>query len=99
MNSAEKETQVRGMDAEPSDGGSDLGTIQHGRGGPLCISGVESVPPLVLPFSPYLSGDRCASTPLTGYETIHFPSGQAHPSGLVQGEDVWSPPSASSCWP
>ncbi len=52
--------------------------------------------PLVLPLSPYLSGDRCASTPQAGHEPVCFPSGQAHPSGIVQGEDLRSPPSPSS---
>ncbi len=60
------------------------------RGGPLCISGVDPMPPLVLPFLPYLSGDRCASTPLARHETICFLS------GLAQGEDVQSPSSPSS---
>ncbi len=81
------------MDAEPLNGGSDLVTIRHGRGGPLCISGVDPMPPLVLPLSLYLSGDRCTSTPLAGHESVCFPSGQAHPSGIVQGEDIRSPPS------
>ncbi len=99
--SVETVTQVRGMDAKPSDGGSYLGTIPHGRGGSLCVAGVDPMPPLVLPFSPHLSGDRCANicphlSPLAGHETIRFPSGQAHPSGLVQGEDVRSLPSLSS---
>ncbi len=54
------------------------------------------MPPLVLPLSPYLSGDKCSSAPLAGHESVCFPSGQAHPSGLVQGEDMRSPPSPSS---
>ncbi len=54
------------------------------------------MPPLVLPLSPYLSGDRCASAPLAGHEAVCFPSGQAHPSSAVQGEDMWTPPSPSS---
>ncbi len=54
------------------------------------------MPPLVLPLTPCLSGDRCASAPLAGNETVRFPSSQAHPSGFVQGEDVRSPPSPSS---
>ncbi len=33
--SVKTETQVRGMDAELLDGGSDLGMIWHSRGGPL----------------------------------------------------------------
>ncbi len=93
--SVETETQVGGMDAEPPDGGSDLGTIWRGRGGPLCVSGVDPVPPLVLPLSPYLFGDRCTSAPLAGHESVCFPSGQAHPSGIVQGEDIRSPFSSS----
>ncbi len=56
--SVETETQVGGMNAEPSDGGSLLGTIRRGRGGPLCVSGIDPMPPLVLPLSPYLSEDR-----------------------------------------
>ncbi len=94
--SIETETPVRGMDAEPPDGESGLGTIRCGRGGPLCVSGVDPVPPLVLPLSPNLSGDRCASAPLAGHEAVCFPSGQAHPSSIVQGEDLQSPPSPSS---
>ncbi len=54
------------------------------------------MPPLVLTLSPYLSGDRCASAPLARHESVCFPSGQAHPSGIVQGEDMRSPPSPSS---
>ncbi len=54
------------------------------------------MPPLVLPLSLYLSGDRCASTPMAGHESVCFPSGQAHPSGIVQGEDIRSPPSLGS---
>ncbi len=54
------------------------------------------MPPLVLPLSPYLSGDRCASAPLVGHESVCFPSGQAHPSSIVQGEDIRSSPSPSS---
>ncbi len=93
--SVKTETQVGGMDTEPPDGGADLGAIRRGRGGPLCVSG-DPMYPLVLPFSRYLSGDRQASTPLAGHETTRFPSGQAHPSGLAQGEDLQSPPSPSS---
>ncbi len=94
--SAKTETQVRGMDAEPPDGGADFGTIRRGRGVPLCVSGVKLMPPLVLPLSPNLSGDRCATAPLAGHEAVCFPSSQAHPSGIVQGEDMRSPPSPSS---
>ncbi len=90
------EAQFRGMDAEPPYGGSDLGKIRRGRGGPLCVSGVDPMPPLVLPLSPYLSGDRCASAPLSGHEAVCFPSGQAHPSSAAQGEDMRTPPSPSS---
>ncbi len=82
------EAQVRGIDAEPPYGRSDLGKIWRGRGGPLCVAGVDPMPPLVLPLSPYLSGDRCASAPLAGHEAVCFPSGQAHPSGAAQGEDA-----------
>ncbi len=84
------------MDAEPPDGGSDLETIRRSRGGPLCVSGVDPMPPLVLPLSPYLSRDRCASAPLAGHESVCFPSGQAHPCGIVQGEGMRTPPSPSS---
>ncbi len=70
------ETQVRGMFAEPSCGGSDLGKIWHGRGGHLCVAGVDPMPTLVLPLSPCLSGDRCTSAPLAGHEAVCFPSGQ-----------------------
>ncbi len=73
------------MDAEPPYGGSDLGKI---RCGPM--------PPLVLPLSPCLFGDRCASAPLAGHEAVCFLSGQAHPSGAAQGEDIRIPPSPSS---
>ncbi len=90
------EAQFRGMDAEPPYGGSDLGKIRRGRAGPLCVSGVDPMPPLVLPLSPYLSGDRCASAPLAGHEAVCFPSGQAHPSSAAQGEDMRTPPSPSS---
>ncbi len=65
------------MDAELPDGGSDLGMLRCTRGGPLCISGVNTMPPLVLSLSPYLSGYRCASAPLAGHESVCFPSGQA----------------------
>ncbi len=44
-------------------------------------------------FSLSHSGDRCASTPLGGHESVCFPSGQVHPSSIVQGEDIRSPPS------
>ncbi len=54
------------------------------------------MPPLVLPLSPYLSGDRWASTPLARHEAVCFPSGQAHSSGAVQGEDMRTPPSPRS---
>ncbi len=54
------------------------------------------MPPLVLPLSPYLSWDRCASAPLAGHEAVCFPSGQAHPSGAAYGEDMRTPPSPSS---
>ncbi len=89
-------TQVRGMDAEPPYSGSDLGKIPCSRGGPLCVAGVDPMPPLVLPLSPCFSGDRCASAPLAGHEAVCFPSGQAHPSGAAQGEDMRTPPSPSS---
>ncbi len=79
------ETQVRGMDAEPPYGGSDLGKIR-----------CSPMPPLVLPLSPCLFGDRCASAPLAGHEAVCFPYGQAHPSGAAQGEDIRIPPSPSS---
>ncbi len=46
------------------------------------------MPPLVLPLSPYLSGDRCASALQAGHESVCFPSSQAHPSGIVQDEDI-----------
>ncbi len=62
----------------------------------LFVAGVDPRPPLVLPLSPYLSGDRCASASLAGHEAVCFPSGQAHPSGAAQGEDMWTPPSPSS---
>ncbi len=52
--------------------------------------------PLVLPLSPCLSGYRCANAPLAGHEAVCFPSGQAHSSGVVQGEDMWTLPSPSS---
>ncbi len=84
------------MDAEPPYGESDLGKIRRSRGGPLCVAGVDPMPPLVLPLSPCLSGDRCASAPLAGHEAVCFPSGQAHPSGAAQGEDMRTPPSPSS---
>ncbi len=90
------ETQVGGMDVEPSYGGSDLGKIRCGSSGPLCVTRVDPMPPLVLPFSPYLLGDRCASAPLVGHEAVCFPSGQAHPSGAAQGEDLQTLPSPSS---
>ncbi len=80
------------MDSELPDGGSDLGMSRRGRGGPLCVSGVDAVPTLVLSLSPKLSGDRCASVPLAGHEAVCFPTGQAHPSCIVQGEDKLSPP-------
>ncbi len=83
------------MDAEPPYGGSDLGKIRHGRGGPLCVAGVDPMPPSVLPLSPYVSGDRCASAPLSGHEAVCFPSGQAHSSSAAQGEDMRTPPSSS----
>ncbi len=86
------EAQVREMDAEPSYGGSDLGKIRHGRGGPLCVTGVVPMPPLVLPLSPYLSGDRCASAPLARHEAVCFPAGQAHSSSA---EDMRTLPSSS----
>ncbi len=54
------------------------------------------MPPLVLPLSPYLSGDRWASAPLARHEAVCFPSGQAHSSGAVQGEDMRTPPSPRS---
>ncbi len=84
------------MDAEPPYGGSDLGKIWCGRGGPLCVAGVDPMPPLVLPLSPCLSEDRCTSAPLAGHEAVCFPSGQAHPSGAAQGEEMRTPPSLSS---
>ncbi len=90
------ETQVRGMDAEPPYGGSDLGKIRCGSSGPLCVTRVDPMSPLVLPLSPYLLGDRCASAPLVGHEAVCFPSGQAHPSGAAQGEDLQTLPSPSS---
>ncbi len=92
----ETETQVRGMDAELPYCGSDLVKIPCGRGGPLCIAGVDPMLPLVLPLSPCLSGDRCASAPLAGHEAICFTSGQAHPSSAAQGEDMQTPPSPNS---
>ncbi len=46
------EAQFRGMDAEPPYGESDLGKIWRGRGGPLCVPGIDPMPPLVLPLSP-----------------------------------------------
>ncbi len=79
------------MDAEPPHGGSDLGKIRCGRGGTLCVAGVDPMPPLVLPLSPCLSGDRCASVPLAGHEAVCFPSVQAHSSGAVQGASPSSP--------
>ncbi len=86
--SVETETPVRGMD------------LRRGRDAPLCISGIDPMPPLVLPLSSYLSGDRCASTPLVGHESACFPSGQTHPSRIVQGKDIQSPPSPGSpFWP
>ncbi len=45
------EAQFWGMDAEPPYGGSDLGKIRRGRGGPLCVAGVDPTPPLVLILS------------------------------------------------
>ncbi len=33
---------------------------------------------------------------MAGHESVCFPSGQAHPSGIVQGEDIRSPPSPGS---
>ncbi len=47
-------------------------------------------------FHPTLSGYRCASAPLAGHEAVCFPSGQAHPSGAAQGEDMRTPPFPSS---
>ncbi len=45
------------------------------------------MPPLVHPLS---------SETLAGHEAVCFPSGQAHPSISVQGENIRSPPSPSS---
>ncbi len=45
--------------------------------------------------SRYLSRNRCASAPLARHESVWFSSGQAHPSGIVQGEDTRSRPSPS----
>ncbi len=75
--SVETEIQVGGMNAEQPDGGSHFGTIRRGRGGPLCVSGIDPMPPLVLPLSPYLSGDRYK------HESVCFPSGQAHRGGIL----------------
>ncbi len=94
--SVETETQVRGMNAEPPDGGSDLGMIRRRRSGHLCIAGVDPMPPLVLPLSSYLSGERCAIALLAGHKSVCFPSGPVHHSSIVQGEDIRSPPSPGS---
>ncbi len=71
-----------------------MGVICHRK--TLCVAGVDPMPPLVLSLSPCLSGGRCVSAPLAGHEAVCFPSGQAHPSGAAQGEDMWTPPSPSS---
>ncbi len=55
------------------------------------------MPPLVLPLSPCLSGDRCASAPQAGHEAVCFPFGQAHPSCAAQGEYMQT--SSSPCSP
>ncbi len=55
------------------------------------------MPPLVLPLSPCLSGDRCASAPQAGHEAVCFPFGQAHSSCAAQGEYMQT--SSSPCTP
>ncbi len=90
------ETQVRGMDAELLYGGSDLGKIWCGRGGPHCVAGIDPMPPLVLPLSPCLSGDRCASAPLAGHEAVCFPPIKLIPAVLRRVKTMRTPPSPSS---
>ncbi len=84
------------MDAEPPDSESDLGTIRRGRGGPLCISGVNPVPPMVLPLSPYLSGIDALVHPWPDMNLYAFPPVKLIPAVFVQGENIRSPPSPSS---
>ncbi len=68
--SVETEAQARGMDVEPSDGITDLGSVWQSGGGPLCFSGVIPVPALVLPEFPDNSGHRCVRPPMAECQSV-----------------------------
>ncbi len=83
------------MDAEPPYGGSDLGKIRRGRGGPLCISGVDQCPLWFSLSHPTSLGIDALAHPWLDMKVYAFPPVKLIP-GAVQGEDMRTPPSPSS---
>ncbi len=74
--------RCRGMDSEPPYGGSDLGKIRRGRGGPLCVAGVEPMPPLILPLSPTSLGIDALAHPWPDMKLYAFPPVKLIPAVL-----------------
>ncbi len=84
--SVETEAQARGMDADPSDGIPDLGSVWQSGGGPLCFSRVIPVPALVLPDFPDDSGHRCVRPPMAECQSVRVSANKADSGSTMQSE-------------
>lgn len=62
-------------------------SFRQGRGAPLCVAGLDPVPPLVLAVG--ATGDRHFHSPLAGSETECISSSQIDPCGSLQSEGMW----------
>ncbi len=80
------ESQVGGVDVEPSNSSPDLGFVPQSGSGSLCIARVVPMPTLVLPDFPGTPGYRCFRSPLARHEAVHVSARQADSSSSVPGE-------------
>lgn len=55
----------------------------------LCITGLDSVLPLLLPVTPSTPGDRHFCLPLAKSESVCISSGQIDPCVSLQSEGMW----------
>ncbi len=91
------ESQVGGVDVEPSNSSPDLGFVPQSGSGSLCIARVVPMPTLVLPDFPGTPGYRCFRSPLARHEAVHVSARQADSSSSVPGEGKRCPfPTRSS---
>ncbi len=84
--SVKTESQVGGVDVDPSNISPDLGFVWQSGRGSLCVTGVDPMPALVLPEFPSTSGHRCVRSTLARHEAVLVSARQADSGSPVQGE-------------